>query len=1176
MNTCSFYTSRFAAVIGLTAIFCAHAQTPDYFRPGLIQAKFSNATTFANVCDGNVLTAPNAERVLGPVMADVNANEASAATAIYVNPLSGNGWTWDVTKSGFGYVGEMYVKAGVTYTFGKYLDDSARIIVGGRTILNNSVYNNWVTGTFTTNITGWVSFDVRIHDGNGGKGPSGSTWGSDLGLAYNTANLTAMAPKTSWTKLLDPGDGSRFRTPFFAATPTEPVFAPFNIAHDGANFNVSGMLTHGAADIYALAGFQDNFTITNLIHAGATANVAFAGAFTTLAADTAYSVALFATNSVGETDLSDARVAFYNGMLELDLTQNAKEEAYVPGIVTVRRAATDDATRLPLTVNYTITGGTAVEGVNYKPLSGNVTIPAGASSAQIIIEPLLDRTSTGDTTLDVSLVAGPYAIASATPITVTISKWVPSAEYNTWVAPADGLASDAANWTQGVPQAGHKIKLSTFSSANMTWDAGVNGLTDTVASWSQDEFYTGTVTFMTTYPEYDATFSNFTVTGDVDIRNGVWTHPANNTTAAYRLRVTAGGGFTLDTAAKIDLQYKGYASGRFPAGGAVGVHGGSRTDFSKVYGDVYEPVALGAGGGNRAGGGALFLSVGGVVTINGNINANSDQPSNIWAGQIGGAGGSIYIRANSINGNGTIAANGTPSQSYASSGGRIALITTAAAELGFPLEKVYARGNVSLPAQTAGAGTVFIKNASQPNGTLLIDNAYDALWNNYFFFPSPRGTTCVPPGQTWTFDAIITRNYGVLSVPEGATLVLPNGFGSVTSADATRGNGILYLGGNIDVGGDAPYTFKNNWVFQAGVPYTINADVYVTHNGALGCLPLNNSLDSFTACHLTINGNLTVDATSRITAANCGVDFDANNLARISSHGGQAGALAGRYAYGSILNPVHPGMFGSDHAMYLRRDTRGPGGGVIVLNVNGAFQLDGVVDTCARDLGYNNNGGAGGSINITAATLAGTGSIDASGYHTVNNHPNKYCPGAGRVAVRLTTPGATFDNFGESRIMARGSSGANSNTTRTELMSSAGTVYLETAEDGPGADKIIIWNDNVARNIQAFTPLPSHDYGGIDDDLSTTRLDIGNCARVKLFDSVRVAEASIRTGTQLDLNGHTLRLSHLSTDGTPLGQYGTFTAAQLAAMGRTGIIDTSEDRSGLLKIVSNSTLFFLK
>ena len=184
------------------------------YRPGLIQAKFSSANS--TTMGGTISTAANRERVAGAIMADVQATASNYATVAGTNIINGTKWYWDSANSAFGYAGQMYFQAGKTYTFGKYLDDAAKILVGGVQIMNDVTYNNWVTAKYTPATTGWVDVEFRVFDGTGGKGPTGTAgdgnWGTDMGLAFNATGVTNRAPKASWSRLVDTGDFALLRT----------------------------------------------------------------------------------------------------------------------------------------------------------------------------------------------------------------------------------------------------------------------------------------------------------------------------------------------------------------------------------------------------------------------------------------------------------------------------------------------------------------------------------------------------------------------------------------------------------------------------------------------------------------------------------------------------------------------------------------------------------------------------------------------------------------------------------------------------------------------------------------------------------------------------------------------------------------------------------------------------
>ncbi len=85
-------------------------------------------------------------------------------------------------------------------------------------------------------------------------------------------------------------------------------------------------------------------------------------------------------------------------------TPEASEFGVVPGGFTITRAGD---TADPLQIRYVLSGA-AVNGADYTALPGSVTIPAGASSAQIPLTPIDDSTAEGDETATLTL-AGDFA-----------------------------------------------------------------------------------------------------------------------------------------------------------------------------------------------------------------------------------------------------------------------------------------------------------------------------------------------------------------------------------------------------------------------------------------------------------------------------------------------------------------------------------------------------------------------------------------------------------------------------------------------------------------------------------------------------------------------------------------------------------------------------------------------
>lgn len=137
----------------------------------------------------------------------------------------------------------------------------------------------------------------------------------------------------------------------------------------------------------------------------------------------------------GRLTMTNAAGSFNNKVLFIDIHQedavalpavslaasdpSAAEADRDPGTFVVTR--TGDATE-PLTVNYAV-GGTATPGSDYAALGGTVTIPAGAASATVTVDPVDDATSeSGETVVLTLSPSGTYDVASPAAATVTIAE----------------------------------------------------------------------------------------------------------------------------------------------------------------------------------------------------------------------------------------------------------------------------------------------------------------------------------------------------------------------------------------------------------------------------------------------------------------------------------------------------------------------------------------------------------------------------------------------------------------------------------------------------------------------------------------------------------------------------------------------------------------------------------
>ena len=175
------------------------------YRAGLLQSKIDAANDWTTA-----LPLAETERTPGAVMANVNADENNYTTKGFSNPWTGSLICWNKQNTTFGYTGQMWMVGGATYTFGKYLDDAARIAVDGTKVLENTQWNGWGTASYTPAFTGWHDVDIRVADGTGGKGPAGGNWQSLYGLGWNTNGVTG-CNLTDWTYFLEDGVTNRFR-----------------------------------------------------------------------------------------------------------------------------------------------------------------------------------------------------------------------------------------------------------------------------------------------------------------------------------------------------------------------------------------------------------------------------------------------------------------------------------------------------------------------------------------------------------------------------------------------------------------------------------------------------------------------------------------------------------------------------------------------------------------------------------------------------------------------------------------------------------------------------------------------------------------------------------------------------------------------------------------------------
>ncbi len=472
----------------------------------------------------------------------------------------------------------------------------------------------------------------------------------------------------------------------------------------------------------------------------------------------------------------------------------------------------------------------------------------------------------------------------------------------------------------------------------------------------------------TTYDGADLIVSNCTLTVDgVHSFASLWltdgavlTHsPAPSGETDNRLDLTITSDLTIDATSRVDANAKGYGQLAGPGAGinsyayaSGGGHGGPGGNGyyqpgGGSYGALLAPTNWGSGGGRMmwcvcpggAGGGRVRLNVGGVLTVAGQLTANGES---VWAGC--GAGGSVYLTAGTLAGNGSVTANGGSTGYYESGGGgggRIAIYygsSTFSGGLTALGGLSPGAGGLNTGACSGGAGTLYTQVNGQSVGDLRLDNT----------------------GRTNAMETLLTA-------PVAYRLTL-------TNAAAYATNSLTLSGLRVSAGGLLTHPFQG-----PRLQVLVQGDAVVEGGGAIGADARGYPL-----------------RTGPGAGAGDGWEW-AERYGSGAGHGGHGGAArysAGGLTYGSATEPVDFGSGGGgDNRTALNR-----GGGAIELTVAGTLTVDGRVSANAdAATGSYDGGGAGGSVWLKASRLTGFGSITVNGQSAGYYYSGS--GGAGRIAI---------------------------------------------------------------------------------------------------------------------------------------------------------------------------------
>ena len=268
---------------------------------------------------------------------------------------------------------------------------------------------------------------------------------------------------------------------------------------------------------------------------------------------------------------------------------------------------------------------------------------------------------------------------------------------------------------------------------------------------------------------------------------GLITHDANGTEPENRLTLAVSGNVTVEESGRISACGKGYPAswkgpGSFGYGREAGPSHGGRgcgTSAGSVtkdcYGSAFQPETFGTSG-NKAGGGVIRMTVDGTLTVDGVIDADGEDNPNT-EGWYSGAGGSVWLTAGRLLGDGVIRANGgKESKTRPGGGGRVAIYLTQDTELNF--DRVEAKGgrqdfsDFADKIPLAAAGTVYVQCAGVADGAgqLIVDAGRTTQ-----YLEDIRVTTDLPAADGETARAfenatLVIRNYGCVRLTADVTV----------------------------------------------------------------------------------------------------------------------------------------------------------------------------------------------------------------------------------------------------------------------------------------------------------------------------------------------------------------------------------------------------------------------
>ncbi len=942
--------------------------------------------------------------------------------------------------------------------------------------------------------------------------------------------------------------------------PTDPnapvINAPVITANDDGTFHVSVTVTDNMPLEGSVKLVYGN-SVTVMTTDASAVPATYELDITPTEADVTSVVTVRAKSQLGSSR-SVTSSGFYNGELKIEKIRDASEKGLSNGVWRIIRADTAYDLNVSLSVLDT---STATAGTDYVEFPLTTVIPDGTNSVDIMVTPIVNLECDNDTWVDLAITNGAYRIDPEKFVArCTIVNYEIPTGGNIWCATAPGKASVASNWTSGVvPDELSSVMFDgDVSSADCEWDIGAP---HRLKNWTQLANYGGTVTIATTF---DGSFSKFTVDGDMLVLGGRVRHKPHDSSHKvdfYRLSLDIGGMLVVGKGASISARGLGSYG---PRAEGQSCYGGGY-DGASSWGSLTEPNAVGSSANDNGtytcfGGGAIWIEVAGLVSVDGSISANGIMANGAWDTHAG-SGGSVYLRCSGLTGSGTVSANcentKRSSNSRSGAGGRVSVLLTGSELTDFKYTQFDARAGWTSYGNHGGTGTVLVRSPSKPNGILYLRDAEQKYDQYGYRISSLSGRlTDIPKDQNWVLDGIVFGHNAVLRIPLNTSLSLPNGLLSVSSDAADINCGIIVDNGSLILpAGDQIMSGK--WTLTSrneGNVTTVRGDLVMKSGANIGSIVLyagrtddSTSLPLYGKSRLRIEGDLMVEEGATLVARRCGLKKYSNSLnsghkgvLQGHTHGGRVfnykskdAQLRMYTAYDSVFAPSLPG----NAVPWPNGQSAEESGGVISLDIGGHFQMDGKADVSGNlDTyvpGANCSGGTGGSIDITAGSIAGRGSFRADG-----GVKQVICGPGGRIAIKLTEEGADFSAF-KGVISASGRVNGNDYSNA----SSAGTVFLKTGDDteNGGTIRIAMSSGNWNINNPSSTELLSIGYGGdTAEEYKELGLEIADFGFGAVNADLKMSWAKfVGRNTRLDLEGHMLTVCRAWINGSkvPVGTY---------------------------------------